>query len=135
MALWIAISSIGQKEHEELCFSNDMVHRGCVPQDMIIEIGKSRFSGQLVEGDHIIMIDDSRFNETINANKAYHEGYHAGETNGILTAKRKHYKGKTYDEIWKEAYAEGQKNIRESMIDCLGLNSHGLEAEDGDEDD
>lgn len=56
--------------------------------------------------------------------------YHAGETNGILTAKRKHYKGKTYDEIWEEAYAEGQSDIRESMRDCLGLNSHNLEEGD-----
>ena len=122
MALWIAISGIEQKEPEELYFSNDVVRR-CVPQDMVIEIGKSKFEGQLIEGDHIIMIDDSKFNETIDANKAYQKGYHAGETNGILTAKKKHYRGRTYDEIWEEAFEagrdEGAEEFKKSLMTCL----------------
>ena len=133
MALWIAISGISQEEPEELYFSDNFVQK-CVPQDTVIEIGKSKFSGQLLDGDHIIMIDDSKFNETIDSNEAYQKGYHAGEAHGILTAKKKHYRGRTYDEIWEEAFEagrdEGAEEFKKSLMTCLFRFTKG-EEEDG----
>ena len=133
MALWIAITGIEQKEPEELYFDNNLV-RKCVPQDIVIGIGKSKFSGQLIEGDHIIMIDESKFNEAIDANEAYQKGYHAGETHGILTAKKKHYRGLTYDEIWEEAFEagrdEGAEEFKKSLMTCLFRFTKGEEDSD-----